>query len=61
MSTPFTRISPETAAESGSSRMTARQSALLPQPLSPTMAITSPGRSEKLTSRTACTSPRGER
>ena len=34
-------------------------STLLPQPDSPTMASTSPAFNEKLTSRTACTSPAG--
>ena len=44
-------------ATSGSSPMILLQRTLLPQPDSPTTASTSPCRSEKLTPRTACTSP----
>ena len=43
----------------GSSFMMLLHSTLLPQPDSPTTASTSPGRREKLTLRTACTSPAG--
>ena len=44
-------------AEVGKSFMILLHSALFPHPDSPTMASVSPGRSVKLTSRTACTSP----
>jgi len=43
----------------GSSFMMERHSMLLPQPLSPTSASTSPSWRVRLTSRTACTVPEG--
>ena len=60
MSTPFTVMLPEVMrAFWGSSFMMERHSMLLPQPLSPTSASTSPSWSVRLTSRTACTVPEG--
>ena len=57
-SSPRTQMLPDLMrATSGSSPMMLLQRTLLPQPDSPTMASTSPCRSEKLTPRTACTSP----
>src|SRR3954454_13886387 len=56
-SRPRNLTEPVICAETGSSPITAIEVTDLPEPDSPTMPNTSPGRSEKLTPRTACTTP----
>ncbi len=56
MSRPAMRMAPvSTVLRDGSSRIMARKVTLLPEPDSPMMPITSPGRIVKLTWFTACT------